>query len=255
MNNSTNTKFPKSQSGLQCLSPCYPADLSTIHPITLRYYKSDFPYCHVTYKIGEDQNVIDDIDKCYNPISMDEYKKMSVDILIPLIDFNCKHFLIIFNNIKTLEDGMEYLEKKKYTSVVTRSRVVNCILKVYGDSMEIIDQRLVDFFIELAKKKWIMSIYNALHIYVYSNESIIKFINPKDNMSTYNDYKIERINYLISKFINFDEMYKFLNKYFNHRKEKWNDIENFIENIKSDFIIYIENKINHSLNYKSNSDF
>lgn len=247
MNNSDNIKFPKSQSGLQCLSPCYPADLSTIHPITLRYYKPNFPYCHVTYNVNENPNGINEVDRCYNPISMKDYNNLSVDILIPMIDFNCNYFLVIFYNIKNLEEGMEYIEKKRYTSILTRARVVNCILKVYGENIEVVDQRLIDFFIELAKKKWINYIYDVIYKYVYADEKIVKFIDPKDNFLNYNDYKVERINYIISKFINFDEMYKYINKYLNYRKEKWNDIENYIDSIENDFIIYIENKINMTL--------
>lgn len=247
MNNIDNMKFGKSQSGLQCLSPCYPADLSTIHPITLRYYNANFPYCHVNNKINSETNDIEDIDKCFNPISADDYGKLNVDILIPLIDFNCNYFLVIFNNIKSLEDGMEYLDKKKYTSINTRARVVNCILKVYGDNIEIVDQRLIEFFIELAKKKWINLIYNATYKYIYADEKAVKFITPKNNHLNYNDYKIERINYIIVKFINFDEMYKFINRYLDHNRNNLNNIENYIENIKNDLIIYIENKITLSL--------
>lgn len=247
MNKNENVKFPKSQSGLQCLSPCYPADLSTIHPLTLRYYKSNFPYCHVTYKVGDNPNEIDDIDRCYNPISIDDYSKLSVDVLIPLIDFNCKHFLLVFNDIKTLNDGMEYLEKKKYTSVNTRARVINCIFKIHGESIEVVDQRLVDFIIEIIKKKWIVQLYDRVNQYIFVDEKEIKFVDSKNNDLNYNDYKVERINYIITKFVNYDEIYKFINKFISYRKEIWDSIENYIEYIKNDFINYVENKIIASL--------
>lgn len=253
MNNEDKNKFPKSQSGLQCLSPCYPADLPTLHPITLRYHTSDLPYCHVTNKVNEDgtdniHNGINEIDTCFNPISINEYKKLNVDILIPILNFNCKYFLVVFYNIKNLEEGLNYIDKKKYTSILTRARIIDCILKVYGENIEIIDQRFIDFFIELAKKKWIVNIYNSIYTYIYADENIVKFINPKNNYLNYNDYKVERINFIIVKFINYDEMYKFINKYISYKKDKWNDIENFINNIEYEFIIYIETKINITLN-------
>ena len=105
MNKFDDKKFPKSKTGLQCLTPCYPADLWTLHPITLRYHKSNYPYCHVGLAIGEDSNKIEEVDGCYNPISVEDYNKLDIDILIPLIDFNCKHFLVLYNNIKSLNDG------------------------------------------------------------------------------------------------------------------------------------------------------
>lgn len=242
MNNLDEQKFPKSKNGLQCITPCYPADLWTINPITLRFHTSNLPYCHVNLNIDEEGNELE-VDGCYNPISIKDYSEMNVDILVPTIDFNCKHFLILFNNIKNLEDGMEYLEKKKYTSTTTRARVVNCILKVYGENIEIVDQRLVDFFIELAKKKWINQIYDRLYMYVYADEKGVRFIDPKFNNLSYSDYKIERINFLISLFMNYDEMYKFINRYLKYRKDNWDNIENYIENIRDDYIVYIENKI------------
>lgn len=246
MSNINDRRYPKSKSGLQCITPCYPADLWTIHPTTLRYHTSNLPYCHVNLNINSEYENLE-VDGCYNPISLKDYSEMDVDILMPLIDFNCKHFLIIFNNIKTYEDGMEYLEKKKYTSPVTRARVVNCLLKVYGENIEIVDQRLVDFFIELVKKKWIVYIYDSIYKYIYADEKIVKFINPNDNYLGYSDYKIERINYIVANFINYDEMYKYINRYIRYRKDTWDNIDNYIESIKNDFVSYIENKINITL--------
>ncbi len=247
MNISHEKKFPKSKNGLQCLTPCYPANSWTIHPITLRYHKSTNPYCHVGLSISNDPNKIEEIDDCYNPISKDELDKIDVDFLIPLFDFNCNHFLILYNNIKNLADGMEYLEKKKYTSINTRARVVNCLLKVHGNHIEIVDQRLVDFFIELAKKKWINIMYDVLNKYIYANSENVKFIRPQTNNISYNDYKIERINFIIMKFLVYDEMYKFLNRYIKHRMDNWKYIENHIENIMNEYIIYISNKIDITL--------
>lgn len=236
-------KFPKSQSGLQCITPCYPANTWTINPITLRYHKSDLPYCHVNYKINESNGKVEEIDKCFNPLSEEEYKNLDIDYVIPSFNFDCSQFLFLFNNIKSLSDGMMYLEKKKYTSVNTRQRIVNCLFKIYGKEIDASSTIIIDFFVEYAKKKWINGIYQSINKYIYTDGQSVYFVNGTNNKLAPDDYKIERMNYIIDKFVTYDEMYKFIFRYIKYRYNDWENIDNFMEDIKITYFEYIKEKI------------
>lgn len=235
--------YPKSKTGLQCLTPCYPPNTWTIHPTTLRYHTSNKPYCHVGYKVNEDTGTIDEIDECYNPIDSDNIADIDINTLVPLIDINCKYFLIIFYNLRSIEDIMEYLDKKKYTSLRTRERIVNCFFQLYYSNIELIDERLIDFFIELSKKKWSLFMYNEFNEYIYADENIVKFIDKDHNNLKYNDYRIERINYLVLQFFNHDEIYKFIYRYLNFLQTHDEVIDDYIFDIKNRYSDYIHSKI------------
>ena len=237
-----NKKYPKSKSGIQCITPCYPSNLWTLNPITFRYHTANEPYCHIS---NDPEQLNREIDSCNNAISIEQYNESMLELLYPSFEFDCKYFLNVYNNIKNLEDGLNYLHEKKYVSIYTRARVVECLLKEFGKNIEIIDDRLVDFFIELVKKKWLPELYARVHTYIgILNDSVI--ISDSNELE-FDEYKIERINYLIENFINKEVVTNYLFTYIENNIKNWDEIQNQLENIKIDFLIFLHDKINNYL--------
>lgn len=242
-------KYPKSKSGLQCITPCYPAKSWTIHPISLIYHTSDFPYCHVNTNLIKYKDYhydVQETDKCTNPITQDEYKIMDINVLIPTVNFSCKYFLMVYYDINTFDDGLKYISKYDYKSIITRSRIMNCMISVFIKDIEYIDNRFLNFFVELIKKKWISDIYKKINKYIKIENNSIKFTKP-DETQYGNDYKIEKINFIMEKLLKDDDIHIFLSKYIEKLKENEDEINDYIEDIKNNLIIYIENKINISV--------
>lgn len=254
-----NIKYIKSKQGFTCLGPCYEPGTHVTHPITLNYvYDDDYPFCHVNEHMNVDPETgkkeIKYYDKCYKTTKdkneNDEQKKFaSLNMILPFIEFRCEHFLKLYNDIFSFEDAVMWIEKKKYSPLSTRSRIFECAMKSYGKDIDIVNQQIMGYLIELISTKWINDLYNIIGKYLEISGDKIKLGKASSsNNNNIDDRANEKKNYIINKFINSDEIHKFMVKYIKHRKPEWESIENHIDRMKSDFMIYVENKIKSTLN-------
>lgn len=251
MNNIINEKkinYPKSNTGKQCIGPCYKPNTVIVHPITLEHISQPVPFCPVNEWTsisdnGTTQQFI--TDECLNPTNDKKIpaKEEQLNMILPYMDFNKEMFLKTYYEIYSFEDALIWLENHTHVSINNKIRIIDCSLGTYGLLIDFVDYRLVDFLIELIKKKWINHIYNKLYKYINIDNKKIYIINPKNNKLNNNDYIVERMNYIIDTFINNDEIIKFIEKYFKYRKDNWNNIVSHINNIEDELIIYIEQKI------------
>lgn len=247
----TSIKYPKSKNNLQCIGPCYQAGTTIVHPLTLEYVTDKYnPFCPVKeweyIDTETNKKIIRTTDICYHPTESKDLsgKEFEMNILTPSIDFNDEQFLKIFYNIHSFEDAINWIDNKKYSPILTRLRIIDCAWNAYGKNVNIIDHRVVDFYIEVTKKKWIQDIYKHLNKYIHISDGKVMLGNPKENKLSPKDEVIVRTNFLIDRFINSDQMYKFLIRYLKYRKDEWDNIISHSINIKNDLIKYIENKIN-----------
>ncbi|AYV83579.1 MAG: hypothetical protein Hyperionvirus8_63 [Hyperionvirus sp.] len=250
-------KYPKSKNNFQCLGPCYQPNTSIVHPLTLEYVTDKTnPFCPVKEWEFIDketgQSTMRTTDLCYHPTESKDLsgKEFELNILTPNIDFNDEQFLKIFYNIHSFEDAVNWIDGKKYTSILTRGRIMDCAWNAYGKDVNIIDHRVVEFYIELIKKKWMKELYKELNKYVRIEGGQVLLGDPNDNSLTAKDEVVVRTNFLIERFVNHDEIYKFLIKYLKHRKNEWETIVNHSNSIKMDLIKYIENKIKMTIDIK-----
>lgn len=243
-------KYPKSKNNLQCIGNCYTSSTVITHPITLEYVTDKYyPFCpvkeweYVDPKTGE--ITVRTTDVCHNPTHNKDLsgREFEMNILTPSIDFNDEQFLKIFYNIHSFEEAINWIENKKYSPILTRLRIINSAWNAYAQDINIIDHRLVDFYIEVAKKKWVGEIYKYVHKYIVIEDGKIMFGNPNNNDLNAQDELVIRMNFLIERFINNDTIYKFLVKYLKHRRDDWEKIINHSNKIKEDYIDYIDNKI------------
>ena len=248
--NKINNKYPKSKNNFQCIGPCYQPNTSIVHPLTLEYITDlQNPFCPVKEWDYVDKTtgktVVKSTDICYHPTETKDLsgKEFEMNILTPSIDFNDQQFLKIFYNIHSFEDAVDWIDLKKNSPLLTRLRIIDSAWNAYGLNVNIIDHRIVDFYIEMAKKKWIPEIYNNINKYIHISDEKVMLGNPDDNKLSSKDDRVIRINFLIDRFINNDDMYKFLIRYLKHRKDEWDNTMSHSTNIKYDLIKYIENKI------------
>ena len=244
------TKYPKSKNNFQCVGPCYQPETLIVHPLSLEYvtdkYNAFCPVKEWDYIDEDGKKITRTTDICYHPTESKDLsgKEFEINILTPNIDFNDEHFLKIFYNIRSFEDAINWIDNKKYSPLLTRLRIINCAWNAYGKDVNIIDHRVVDFYIEVIKKKWINDIYKKINKYIHIRDNKVLLGNPRENKLSQKDEIVVRMNFLIDRFINNDEIYKFLIRYLKHRKENWDEIIDHSINIKNDLIKYIENKIN-----------
>ena len=155
-------KYPISANGNQCIGPCYPKNKSSLHPIRMEIVTSkNHSYCAVNqfskYNPDTKNTTIEYLDKCYDfqNIKDSENDKNDNDnimnIITPFMDFNLHHFLSIFYNINNYEDGIDYLTSKEIP-FLTSHRIFEALLITYGKTIDIIDNRTIDFVIKLIKK-------------------------------------------------------------------------------------------------------
>jgi hypothetical protein len=243
-------KYPISRNNQQCLGPCYYANTKAIHPITLDPITYNEDFCPISkleiLNKTTGKKEFHFVDTCYKPTDDETSNKKDIEInmLIPYIDFKTEQFLKIYYNIYSFEDGINWIETNKFTPIVTRIRILNSILKSYGNKVDIIDNRVTDFFIEVIKSQYIKKILLNLSKYIIINNNIVELGKSNNNIEIDNNVKI---NYIIKTFINNEEIHKFIIKYLRYRKDQWENINNYIENMINDLIEYIINKINLTL--------
>lgn len=245
-----NKKYPKSIDGNQCISPCFPVGFLSSHPITLSAITNkEYPYCHIQPIIVDAKlNKKVEYNICAKPSSNEEIKNYNTKLIIPISDMDSGIFLRSFYNIHTFEDGINWIINNDNKPIMTRLRIFDNIF-VYGKDIDIIDIRIITFIIEVIKKLWIKDIYKELYKYISINKKNEIFIEKNDD--DINENINNKINFIIKKFVNNDEVYKFMSRYIKARYENWNKISSHIINIKNDYIDYIENKIKLTIsNYK-----
>lgn len=264
-NNINNVKYPKSINDRQCIGPCYRAGTIAIHPVTLEQMKADHNYCPVDEYQDIDSKGHTSIfitDKCYNPL---DSKKNDIDalatkmnneinILIPTINlFDLKKFLNTFYEINNFESLIKWLEPNNYLPYFTRKRVVMCSIMVFITDIDIVDMKLVSFFIEIIKREWIHILYKNIKHYIHYDDKKeqIYFKQPSktDNLDkTSKPDKISKMNYIILKIANETFLHKFLSKYLvditSDTENNYKSNKNIENDILNNLIEYTLSKLN-----------
>ena len=256
MNNLSIKKFNKSVNNYQCIGPCYPRNKWVLHPNTLEYISNtETSFCPIngitkldpetkTYYVKHDDKCI--IEKDEDNSSTQSEEESTMNAVLPYLGFNLTDFLIQFYNISSYEEGIDWIEKNPTVPLLTKKRIFEIILYIYGNKIDIIDNRTIDFFIEIIKQIYINKIYQSISPYIYIDEKKVSVSKKENILSDTEEDKINKKMYIEQEFLNPNEISKYLLKYFKNRKEKWDSIQNHIENLVNDLIIYIKNIIQHN---------
>ena len=242
----TSKKYGKSKNGNQCIGPCFEKNVTIIHPIYLDHITNDEPFCPTNMFTDNKGNKMYK-DTCLIP-TQKKYLNNEFDNIANnfTIDFDGKYFLTIYYNIFSFEDSLEWIYDNNYYPTETKKRIINVSLSVYGKGIEIVDHRFIDYFINIISSN-IDKIYKNTERYIGKKGSDILLVKTDENDLSYDEYKLERINYLFNIFINQNEIYKFIIKYFKNRIDKWDEINDHLKMLENDLIDYIINKIKLTL--------
>lgn len=247
--------FQKSKKGLQCLGPCFKPNTWITHPDTLEYVTTkDAPFCPTNPHIvvdphtGKKQKLI--IDECFKADENIDLNLIQLNVLSPKINFNCEQFIKIYYKIYSFENGLNWIETNKKSPHYTKIRILECMWKIYGNDLNVITNRTVNIYMNIIKKKWIKLIYKELKEYVIidENENIYFSINEVQNkVQNKNKYRVEKINFIMDKIINHNNVYKILKKHIRNNGKIWDKIVNHNLIILNYIIDYSIQKITESI--------
>lgn len=244
----TKRKYNIGLNGQQCIGPCYPTGTEIVHPIILESVSvKDRPFCPTNVWVDKRDGRDKWVDIC---IKEDNVEKLSGDELLleyafPTIGFTCENFLKSYYGIFSFESAIEWINNNK-NPFYTNMRIINCAWKIYGNSTDIINDQLIEFYVNAIKKEWIKYIYPKIATYIYVDQKN-KNIFIKENNDNVNENKIEKINYFNKKINTDQNMYKVLMIYVNDNMSKWDNIIDHNENIKSYYVDYIINKFKSTI--------
>ncbi len=223
-----------------------------IHPITLDYQTNvNVPFCPTepwSHPMDVDKDVLF-IDECKqaskNIDNINTNKEIEYNIILPQIDFDCKKFLEIYYKIFSFEDAIIWINKYKHSPLFTKLRIIECTWKSYGYNIDIIDNNIVNFYIDIIKQYWIKTIYEHIGGYIHTKAKQIYF--AKYDKKNNNKYKIEKINFIFKKLVTKNNVYKFLTRYIKKNMDNFDTIDNINNDMLLYFISYLSNKIKDSI--------
>ena len=238
------TRYPIGKHNKQCVGPCYEAGTMVMNPITLEYITDlNNPFCptdeweYKDPKTGNKEQMV--LDHCYFPTQQKDIsdEEISMNIILPRIEFSCTQFLKIYYDISSFEGTMDYIDKYPKTSILTKMRLVECSWKSFKSQLDVVDERLVEFYIEIIKKRWVKKMWNKIKqsIYVKKNGKI----EVEENDQGDKQYRVEKINYFIKNYVNKNNVYNILESYIEDNKKRWDDIRSH----ENEMITYFIDKI------------
>jgi hypothetical protein len=247
-----NETYPMSANGQQCIGPCYFKNTKIIHPISLDEWTSnskDFCPVHTFIRIDPvtKRQDVGDIDECTNPtigeLQLDEY--LQENSLLPQLNFSSDYFTKIYYKIMCLEDMLKWLEQHRSDPFKTKERVFNTSMVVYGDQLNILDNRIILFVNDLMIA-YLPKLYRRLKQYIIISDNTVKLDNSNNNENdedaenddadndddgdeTDNIEDNEKDNtnknikiivaYIKDKFLGSDNIYQFMSKIIRYYKE------------------------------------
>ena len=176
--------YPISVNSQQCIGPCYYGDARIIHPLTLDEIKDvDHNFCPVSTFVYTDprtkKSILSIIDKCVVPTAretqMDDILRDNV--IAPQFHFSSDYFVKVYYKITNLEELMSWLDNHKTDPFKTKERVFNNSMVVYGEQLNIIDHRLIQFINDLMIEN-LPKLYRHLKYYIVVKDDKVIIINP-----------------------------------------------------------------------------
>jgi hypothetical protein len=251
MENKKIKKYPKSINNHQCLGPCYEADVQIMHPVFLSNIKNDlypnYPFCPTDYhevtdeRTGQKKDI--EYDLCKNPTHKKDTSSTE-SLTVFQSGFTKDIFLSFYYDINSFEEMNEWLEINKFSMLDTKERIVNASLNLYGDKLDFFDENFVDFYSSYIKEKFLNIIFKDINKNIGVQNDEVFIIDKSKNNLKYDDFYIERINYIAEKFFNYLETKKFLIKFLKSKKILFEDYDNILYIMYKENLEYIKNSIN-----------
>lgn len=168
--------------GKLCLSKCYPAKETHIHPITLVQLDGKIDSCAVyPYAIENEMNPNDM--GVLAPCNLDDNLTHSLpdDIQMFLLDltFDPKEFLEIYE-LGTFNQVIAWTLENDHLLFDTIKRVHECAWRAFGKDLENISTSVYEYYYDMAKNRWMLDYIEALETnYSFEIESSNSNTHPK----------------------------------------------------------------------------
>ena len=203
----------KSKNNRKCLTKCYDANETVIHPITLDRQHFTTSNCAIdSYYDDNDVNVW--FDECNVEDNQTSILPNEINIFLFKHNFGPEEFLNNIYKIYSLDDTINWIKDNVKLLNKTKIRVTNISFSVYGNEIKQFTNNTVNYFYNFALRNWVP-----------------KYINKINNK------KFEK--YIEEKFTE-DLFFKIYKKYVNEFTNKWNTIGNHLKKME----IYILNILN-----------
>ena len=247
----THKDFPTSAHGHKCIGPCYFPNTRIIHPLTLDYINDvKYNFCPTNQYIdpetsGSHKRMVY-YDKCIIPTAsttlVDE--RLQNELISPMFRFSNEYFVKFYYKIQNLENLLKWLDQNKEYPYKTKERVFNSGMVVYGNEVNIIDHRMINYINEVMIYN-LPLIYKKLRPYIKIESNKISLTKPDNvtininaninstdtididtNLKTYeyntdDSYTIYNIRkYIKDKFLGLDNIHQFMSKLIRYYKEK-----------------------------------
>lgn len=255
-----NKKYPKSINGYKCVGPCYGKNTSIIHPIyfnTIATNKNNY-FCPTNewfYKDKSNNIQRFQIDEC----KIEDANKNDTstnfvyeNLLIPYTNFDELSFLDTYYNINTFNNALDWVTENNTSPINTRQRIFDLAYEAFKNTFDIIDfndSRIIDFFINLIKIKYLDDFSMHFFKYIEINNGEIKIknnTNYKSNTETQETLIIKQ-NFILKYILTIENLTNFINNYFRKKQEEKN-IDYPSETIINKFAIYLIGNIKKTFN-------
>lgn len=217
---SHNKIYPKSINGYQCVGPCYKKNNKIVHPIyfnVVQNDKQDFcPTNEWIFKNNSGNLQRFYTDKCsINNNNIINYN----DLLYPYTNFDELVFLDSFYNINNFGQTLEWIQNNKNLPINSKQRIFDLSLKAFRNKFDIInfnDTRIVDFLIELVKKKYLdnFSIEFFKYIVIQKDNVILQQNKIYNYDNETNESIIIKQNFILKHILTIENITNFINIYF-----------------------------------------
>ncbi|ATZ80665.1 hypothetical protein BMW23_0619 [Bodo saltans virus] len=240
-------KYPKTLDNLQCIGPCYKKGTVVTHPTIYSNVTANYDFCPTEQR--EIENFISGkkekvhIGRCANPTYLkDEFS--SKLLLTPKSEFTKLSFLGFYYGINSFDKLFDWIDNNLHLSLNTIIRNVNATIVVYGEDVELIDNRFALFFLKYLNK-YAYTIYDSIHENIGKKNDDITIV--KNSFLKKDEFMIQRINFMTTKFFTNDNIKSYIIKYFITNKKKLSDNDDNLFIMMNDFIIYIKKQIDKIL--------
>lgn len=274
-NDKKNTKdnYPVSVNAQRCIGPCYYSNTRIIHPLTLDEIRGvDHNFCPTNTFVFTDPTTkksrLSIIDKCVVPTARETQMNeiLRDNVIAPQFHFSSDYFVKVYYKISNLEDLLNWLDHHRTDPFKTKERVFNNSMVVYGEQLNIVDHRMIQFVNDLMIEN-LPRLFRHLNKYISVKRDIVSLIDPIDADTTVDtrDENLDESNiegknkqsdvsiirtYIKEKFLGSDNVHQFMSKIIRYYKEDMTD--RYVTDLLVDHMIeYVIKRIRLTLEQKT----
>lgn len=246
MTNSEGKMPLKSINNRKCLTKCFPAGKTYLHPVFLYPVIRTVDSCAIDpiYVIESEDNretTMIDTEVCNLEDNETHELPNEIEALLLSFSFYPKDFLENIYGLVNFDQVIFWTLQNDHLPFYTIKRVHNCAWKAFGNDFERLSANVLEYYFNISKTYWLKKYTKNIQ-----NKYSFEFITKKKEMEISNSFE-EIYNILLSKFYTYDFFISTIRSYINVYQEKWEQINSHYDELKKfifdQFISYIENKM------------